>query len=189
VLSRLEEAYRYSCTYCDGLQWPVSDGQVCDAVIAGFGAGEYVYNGSNCAYMSADYTHLIGIQGVSATQERWGIAGSPSYTDGEATLMRSDNITTVGNSSAQVFEWVFHWWVYAGGKLRDPSAGTSRSGTWGAYEDELFKDYRRWDAGGSTHYWHGSNPSGQSTETGAIWKMQYSNPGIASPEFSGPPTP
>lgn len=170
-----KKCYELSCTYCTGKVPSITNSQVGDYMMIGF-ARDYVYSGSNCAYMSADYTHLLGVQGVTATQEKWSVEGG-LCTDGEVYTMKDG-----------AYEWVFHWWVYAGGKTRDPSAKVSHIGDWGAYEDACLDDYRRWDASSSALVWHGSNPAGHATETNTTWKMKHTNPGVAS-HFRGPPTP
>jgi hypothetical protein len=166
----------------------LSDNSICDAVMTGF-SGDYTYGwpGGNCAYMSSDYTRLIGVQGVSATQECWAVEGLPR-TDGEATHESTKPITALGQPT-RVYLWTLHWWVYAGGKTRDPSTGTSHSGDWGTHEDNVFADYWRWDAANKHTYLNGSNPTGHTTETNATWKMVHSNPGGPIDDFNGPPTP
>jgi hypothetical protein len=176
-----EAAYDKSCDYCQGLTETASDATVCDEVMSGF-AGEYTYDGNNCAYMSSDYTHLIGVQGVSANQEQWLVSSDDPPTNGQVTSERTHSIATSG-TPPQVYVWGFHWWVTAGGKTRDPSAGVSYNGSWGDYEDVVFADYYRASVGWSV------NPAGNSTEQNSTWKMIHANPSVASTRYLGPPTP
>jgi hypothetical protein len=182
-----EAAYALSCKYCTGMNAATTDANVCDNVMTGF-SGDYVYNNLDCAYMAADYTHLIGVQGTSGIQEKWSVKDDTLLTYSDSECMSMTPGTAATNPEP---DWPFHWWVTAGGKTRDPCnsnpSNRSFNGDWGAYEDVVIAQYEIWDD--TVHYgrWI-KNPPGHTFETGA-GKMLHDNPGYLVSAFKGPPTP
>ncbi len=181
-LSYKSKVYEASCTYCwgcdKGILDPEDEEDICDFVLDGID-NNYTYD-YDCYQVSSDFSYLIGVQGVSSTQQRW--SAIPPYVSGDLDLMKSVGINAVPTASGGdvEYEWWYHWWVTAVGKTFDPSSATKYDGSWTDYEDDVFAKYRDYD----TSTWIDNYPGQTSNQQNTL------TPGNPSPEpYRGPVSP
>lgn len=57
---------------------------------------------------------------------------------------RTNTIDPIGPTwDSQEIDWSWHQWAESSGKQYDPSANAIFNGSWGGYEDTVFKEYKR----------------------------------------------
>lgn len=114
---------------------------VCEDIFSnGFTDDNYDWNG-NCDQLSSNFALLVTSLGISATLHKW---VSNEVDDGDMYKQRTKSFDPIGTSHpTKVYEWVYHQWAEAASYQWDPSAKTSKSGSWGGYEDALFTHYKR----------------------------------------------
>ena len=132
------EILDYACTWASGA---ATKEDVCVNVINNGFVVHYDWVG-NCNRLASDFVRLVSTQGVIASQHYWGVVNSCNLDD--LRIQRTKAFDPVGTSWGYgTQDWNFHQWAEAEGKQRDPSAGSSLTGTWGDYEDFLYEFYKK----------------------------------------------
>jgi len=132
----------YACRWAANATTP--DGVCVNILDNGFKV-YYKWTG-NCNRLACDFIRLIATVGVSGSRHYWASKGERLFfmffraNVGWMCWQRTKSFTPVGRSEG-VQEWSWHFWAEAAGSQRDASAAVSKPGTWGGYEDDLFKDY------------------------------------------------
>lgn len=156
----MEEPWTSVLNYaCDWASGKSDANSICvDILNNGFDA-HYTWD-MDCHRLSSDFVRLISSLGISATLHKW---SSKNLYVGDMSYQRTRSINPVGPTWGQgTIEWAWHQWAEAVSSQQDPSANTSLSGNWGAYEDYLFTQYERKIASSPYYEWV-ANQSGQSS--------------------------
>ena len=133
----------YACNWASGQS---SHSGVCTAILNNGFDAHYMWRW-DCHWLSSDFVRLVASLGIGASMHCW---SSTYHYVGNMTYQRTKWIDPVGpgdpNYNPPVpdkgeIEWAWHQWAQASGSQRDPSTATSKSGSWGVYEDYLFKEY------------------------------------------------
>ena len=141
----------------------------------------YTYN-YQCHLFSSDFCRMVESLGISCTLHQWSVPLAWRTLDiisvDQMMAQETISISTVGNTGSEKWQFSFHQWAEAGGKIRDPSTGSSYSGSWGSYEDYVYGDYAKCtiassDPGGPAGTWGEGNQSGQSTGVEAVGNRYY----------------
>jgi hypothetical protein len=127
----------------------------------------------DCHMLASDFVRLIGMQGVPGSLHRWKSLGSWGALN-DMAYQRTKAVDPVGPAwNYGQIDWSWHQWAEAEGKQRDAAAGVSLSGNWGAYEDDLFAQYKNTIATSPHAYqWIASQP-GQSIGCEAPAHREY----------------
>lgn len=194
----------YACNWADGKNTP---NDIRNDIISN-GFGTYVYD-YNCHILSASFVRACLTVGLEAKQHVWTrpqswLAGmgalaelydgpNATWSDDDTYLMKSYPI------GGTAYEWTFHAWAESDSVIYDPSAeaaggdGTPSSGSWGAYEDDCFDDYRYiTDASATPMALSGwvDNPAGHSSgfndEGDHVFHYEYDDSTAGFPEFLEP---
>lgn len=129
----------YACDWADGES--TGDG-ICISVFSDGFSNHYNYN-YDCHLFSSDFVRLVSSLGVSASQHYWASKYWRDAAVGDMEHQRTKLVDPVGPSiGLDSLEFNYHQWSEAAGSQRDPSTKTSKSGSWGGYEDDLFTQYR-----------------------------------------------
>ena len=160
----------YSCDWASGT---TTSSSACTAILSNGFSAHYTWGeGGNCHRLSSDFVRLVTCIGISASQHRW---SSKNQNVGDMSYQRTKSIDPVGPTYGQgAQQWYFHQWSEAASSQRDPSTATSKSGSWGGYEDDLFTHYERKIAS-YPYYERVSNQSGQSSGCEAPEHRIYSS--------------
>lgn len=156
---------------CDWAYGATTEATVCTDILSNGFSAHYTWN-MNCHRLASNFVRLVTSLGVGASMHRWSSKPPPhDYVD--MAYQRTKSIDPVGSTWGQgQIEWAWHQWADASGSQRDASTATSKSGGWGAYEDDLFDKYQEYTP--NNNYEWVSNHSGQSTDCEAPAHRSYS---------------
>jgi hypothetical protein len=107
-------------------------------------AGDYEWD-MDCNLISSAFVRQCLCLGINASLHRWASNASRfGGTVGDMCYQRTNTIDPIGSVwGSEEIDWSWHQWAESDGKQYDPSANAIFNGTWGEYEDDLFKEYKR----------------------------------------------
>lgn len=161
------EILDYACDWASG----TSDaGSVCTDILTNGFNDHYTWK-LDCHRLSSDFVRLVTSLGISASQHIWASKGGTIGNMSNQRTKSFDPVDPEHGLGAQ--DWSWHQWSEAASYQRDPSANSSKYGSWGGYEDDLFTNYER--VIGYWNYEWVSNQSGQSSGCESSTNRTYSS--------------
>ena len=161
----------YACTWANGA---TTKEKVCTDMLTNGFSNHYTWD-MDCHRLASDFVSLVSTQGINASQHRWASKGHYGIV-GDMAYQRTKAIDPVGPSwGYQQIDWSWHQWAQAEGAQRDAAAAVSLTGNWGAYEDDLFAEYKKIEKTSPYEYKWMNNQPGQSLGCEALAHRTYTS--------------